>query len=236
MNNKLLQVKVTQRLNKLSSADYGNIECWMIAEAFNKAMDAWVSRQLEGINQTKSTAEGSLRSIDKLHVILSDSPLIMTVGNDGIYWDSLLPTNYNEWSRISAYALSLDDCCPPRKLKIFLGENADIDLDLLDNNRRPSYEWAETLAVIIDNTIRIYTNGCFTLSKALLSYYRQATHIQIADCVNPDTGLAVTVDVECEFPNTIIETIIDEAAAILADDMDNYAKQQNLNANSEYSN
>lgn len=234
MNNDLLQVKFRSRLNKGDSQDYGNIECWQIAEAFNKAMDAWVSRQLEGINQTRSTAEGSIRSIDKLQIILKDSPLTMTLSADETYWEGPLPADYTEWSRLSANATA--DCCPPRKLKIFLGENADLDVDLLDKFKRPSFEWAETLAIVIGNNIRIYTNDCFDVATPILSYYRKATHIQIANCVNPDTGLPVTVDVECEFPTNVTETILDEAAAIVADDMDNYNKMQTLNANAEHSN
>lgn len=234
MNNQLLQVKFRSRLNKGDSQDYGNIECWQIAEAFNKAMDAWVSRQLEGINQTHSTAEGSIRSIDKLQVIMKDSPLTMTASTDGLYWEATLPADYTEWSRISANAVA--QCCPPRKLKIFLGENADLDFALLDKNKRPSFEWAETFAIVIGSSIRIYSNNCFTIDSPVLSYYRRANHIQIAGCVNPDTGAVAGTDVECEFPNNVTETILDEAAAIVANDMDNYMKQQDLNANAEHSN
>ena len=232
MNNQLLQVKFRQRLNKGDSQDYGNIECWQIAEAFNKAMDAWESRQLEGINQTRSTAEGSIRSIDKLQVVLTDSPLTMT--NKGDYWEGPLPADYMEWSRFSANAVA--QCCPPRKLKIFLGENADLDFDLLDKMKQPSFDWAETLAIVIGSNVRIYTNGCFDVDAPIMSYYRRAHHIQIAGCNNPDTGAVVAVDVECEFSNNVTETIIDEAAAILADDMDNYNKMQVLNQNAEHSN
>lgn len=235
MTNELLQVKFQQRLNKLSSNDYGNIECWMIAEAFNKAMDAWVSRQLQGINQTKSTAEGSIRSIDKLQVILKQAPLTMV--NQGIYWESDLPTDYLEWSRISADAKA-GDCCPPRKLKIFLGEEADIDMVLLDKNRQPSYEWAETVATVMSKKFKIYTNGCFDVVNPNITYYRKATHIKIEGCTDPDTGLIVPPGggVECEFSDMVTETIIDEGAAILADDMDNYNKMQALNQNAEHSN
>jgi hypothetical protein len=205
----------------------------MIAEAFNKAMDAWVSRQLQGINQTKSTAEGSIRSIDKLQVILKQAPL--TVTNKGLYYEATLPSDYVEWSRISADA-QRDDCCPPRKLKIFLGEEADVDLALLDKNRQPSYEWGETFATIMSGTFRLYTNNCFEIANPAITYYRRPAHIKIAGCTDPDTGLPVLVDVECEFSNTVTETIIDEGAAILADDMDNYNKMQVLNQNAEHSN
>lgn len=205
----------------------------MITESFNKAMDAWTIRQLEGANQAKSTAEGSIRSIDKLQVLLTPRPLTMT--DRGDYWDTPLPTDYLEWSRVSTNGIA--QCCPSRKFKVYLGEEADMDFDLADKNRQPSFEWGETLGSVINNTVRIYTNGCFNVDAPSLTYYRKPRHIQIAGCANPDTGdTGVPVDILCEFPDNIIETIIDEAAAILADDMDNYNKMQALNANAERSN
>ena len=235
MTNQLLQVKFQQRLNKLSSNDYQNIECWMMAEAFNKAMDAWTPRQLQGINQTKSTAEGSIRSIDKLQIILNQVALTMI--NQGIYWECDVPTDYLEWSRMSASA-KIEDCCPARKLKIFLGEEADMDLVLLDKNRQPSYEWGETIATVINGKFRIYTNKCFDIVDPSITYYRKPVHIKIEGCTDPDTGLIVPPGggVECEFSDTVTELLIDEGAAILADDMDNYNKMQVLNQNAERSN
>ncbi len=50
MTNAALQLKIKQRLNKLASNDYDNIECWQIVEAFNKAQVEWVRRQLHGNN------------------------------------------------------------------------------------------------------------------------------------------------------------------------------------------
>ena len=38
MNNTTLQIKFKQRLNKLASNDYDNIQCWQIVEVFNKAV------------------------------------------------------------------------------------------------------------------------------------------------------------------------------------------------------
>ena len=32
MTNSLLQIKIKQRLNKLASLDYDNIECWQVTE------------------------------------------------------------------------------------------------------------------------------------------------------------------------------------------------------------
>ena len=46
MTNDLIQIKLRQRLNKLSSNDFDNLECWQIIEAFNKAALQWTRRQL----------------------------------------------------------------------------------------------------------------------------------------------------------------------------------------------
>ena len=50
MNNDTLQLKLKQRLNKLDSQDYDNIEPWQMIEAFNKAQLEWCRRNLHGNN------------------------------------------------------------------------------------------------------------------------------------------------------------------------------------------
>jgi hypothetical protein len=49
MDNKLIQLKIKQRLNKLASFDYDNIESWQIQEAFNKAQLEWTRRVIHGL-------------------------------------------------------------------------------------------------------------------------------------------------------------------------------------------
>ena len=68
MNNNLLQIKIKQRLNKLASFDYDNIECWMIQEAFNKAQLEWVRRRLHGLNALKESSEQSVTVVDDLQI------------------------------------------------------------------------------------------------------------------------------------------------------------------------
>lgn len=41
MNNLAIILKIEQRLNKLSSNDYDNIQKWQIVEAFNKGTVDW---------------------------------------------------------------------------------------------------------------------------------------------------------------------------------------------------
>ena len=61
MLNSTITIKIKQRINKLDSQDYDNIECWQIVESFNKAQVEWTRRQLHGGNQYKEGDEGSTR-------------------------------------------------------------------------------------------------------------------------------------------------------------------------------
>lgn len=205
----------------------------MMSEAFNKAQVSWVRRQLEGINQYKTGAEGSIRRIDDLQVLLSDYPLEMI--DKALYYESKFrPIDYMDWCRISANAWN--ECCPPRPLTIFLGNEADRDMYLADSNREPSYDWKTTFATCINDTFRIYSNGQFTVQDPILTYYREPRKVVFKDCINLDTKQQSTIDVLSEFPDNIIELIIDDAASLLMADMDALQKAQYLAQNAERSN
>lgn len=75
MLNSTITVKIKQRLNKLDSSDYDNIECWQIVEAFNKAQVEWSRRQLHGINLVKEGDEQSTRRKDDLQVLLNKNTI-----------------------------------------------------------------------------------------------------------------------------------------------------------------
>ena len=64
------------------------------------------------------------------------------------------------------------------------------------------------------------SNEEFNIQAADLIYYRQPVKIQVQGCVDPYTGVASPVNVQCEFKDDIVELMIDEAAAILAGDIE----------------
>lgn len=222
MTNQLILLKLQQRLDKLGSDDYGNIEQWMYLEAFNKAQIEWIRRQLEGLNQTKTGAEATTRRIDDLQFILNEAPLIVT--DNQLYWSATLPSDYLEWCRISADGV--DECCPPRPLIIFERIEADRDINLMDSGKQPSFEWATTFATLSSSTVKIYTNGLFDIQGAMLTYYRVPVNIEISGIANPFTGLISTSDVLCQAADNVIEILIEDAAAILSRDIQNYNLSQ----------
>lgn len=224
MLNSAILIKVQERLNKISSSDYDNIEPWQIIEAFCKAQVDWCRRNLHGLNIKKEGDEQSTRRIDDLQKLLIPVPMVMN--NKQTYYESAtFPTDYLQWKRVSCKATS--ECCPnPKPMVVYLAEVANEDELLRDVNKNPSFEWGETFATLLDNKLRIYTNGLFTPVQVEFYYYRQPRRIQIAGVVDPYTGTTPTTDVISEFKDDLVEVMIDEAVKILAGDIESMTQYQ----------
>jgi len=216
MLNSTIVIKMKQRLNKLDSQDYDNIECWQIVESFNKAQVEWARRQLHGVNLVKEGDEQSTRRKDDLQVLLTTQTLDVT--DKEYYYFGALPANYLQWKRVDVYAQK--DCCYKRRMNVYLAEEGNLNQLLRDDSKKPSFEWGETFATLINGNVNIYTNHDFEIEKADLVYYNQPTKIQIQGCVDPYTNVQSTINVECEFKDDIIELIIDEAVSILGGDIE----------------
>lgn len=216
MLNSTIVIKMKQRLNKLDSQDYDNIECWQIVESFNKAQVEWARRQLHGINIVKEGDEQSTRRKDDLQILLGKQDLQIT--DKFYYYFGAIPENYLQWKRVDVYAKK--GCCEKRRMNVYLAEEGNLNQLLRDDSKKPSFDWAETFATLIGGNVNIYTNEDFDIQSADLIYYRQPIKIQIQGCVDPYTNIQSTVNVECEFKDDIIEVIIDEAVGILAGDIE----------------
>ena len=216
MLNSTIVIKMKQRLNKLDSQDYDNIECWQVVESFNKAQVEWARRQLHGINIVKEGDEQSTRRKDDLQILLGKQDLQIT--DKHYYYFGAIPENYLQWKRVDVYAKK--GCCEKRRMNVYLAEEGNLNQLLRDESKKPSFDWAETFATLIGGDVNIYTNEDFDIQSADLIYYRQPIKIQIQGCVDPYTNVQSTVNVECEFKDDIIEVIIDEAVGILAGDIE----------------
>jgi len=216
MQNSVLVIKVKQRLNKLDSQDYDNIECWQVVEAFNKAQVEWVRRQLHGINIVKEGDEQSTRRIDDLQILLNTITVPFIKAEISSYSD--LPANYLQWKRVDIYAKK--GCCEDRRMSVYLAEEGNLNQLLFDDAKKPSFDWAETFATLKNNKVNVYTNNDFEISKGSLTYFRQPVRIEVLGCVDPYTNTLTTVDVVSEFKDDIVELLIDEAASILAGDIE----------------
>lgn len=57
-------------------------------------------------------------------------------------------------------------------------------------------------------------------------YYRKPIFIEIANCVNPYSGVTSANDVNPEFKDDIVELLIDESVSILAADIESISQYQ----------
>lgn len=236
MNNILLQLKVRQRLNKLASNDFDNIECWQIVESFNKGMIEWCRRNLRGKNPEKEGDDQSTGRIDDLEQLLIYTPKL-NLNNRQTFFETVndKPADYLRYKRFSAKAVC-ESCEESRQLVIYLVSEADLDILMNDQNKKPSFAWAETIGTFVGNKMRVYTNGEFDVQDFQLVYYRQPRKIQITGCKDPYTGLVPIVDVECEFNDDLTELLIDECASVIAGDIENLLQVQRNTQNVEKNN
>ena len=234
MNNNLLQIKIKQRLNKLASFDYDNLECWQIQEAYNKARTSWLRRQIYGINIRKEGSEESTGLVDDLQVLLTNERLQPV--NKKYFYEGALPENYLYYVRVDAFATS--ECCKDeeRRMTIYQTEEANMGILLTSDTKGPSFEWGETVSTLVGDTVRVYTNNEFDITEMILTYFRKPLEVLFKDCINPKTGTINTKDQECELKDDVVEIIIDEAVSILAGDIESVTQfqraQQNVQSNS----
>lgn len=223
MDNNTLKIKIKQRLNKLDSFDNDNIECWQMAEAFNKAQLEFVRATVKGYNPLRENRESGLASIDDLQVIVKERPLSVSEKKKFAETE-LFPEDYLYFKSVRAKA-QRSTCTDPQNLRVFVQSEADADDLLLDPMFTPSFEWRETFLTILGNKMRIYTNGDFKVSDCSLVYYRKPRNISFDSCTDIATGNP-TSDVTCEFKDDIVELILDNTVSILAGDLDHYNQMQ----------
>lgn len=230
MTNAELQIKVKERLNKLASLDYDNFECWQIVEAFNKAQLEWFRRQINGINQLQSGDGSTKINYDDTQKLIKTVNLQGTVNTSApaswtsVPFDQIDPANPNDYLYYSSiYVQAISDCCKdnPRNIIVYIVDKADLYVILRDENKRPSFEWGETVAIMADNRLTIYTDNLFTITSAAFTYYRKPRPVKFQDCIDVSTGLA-TGDVPCEFKDDIAEILVDNTVAILAADIESF--------------
>lgn len=232
MRNNQVRLELKQRLNKLASNDYTNLECWQEAELLNKAQIQWVRKQLHGTNIYNEGDEGSKRRIDDLNILLEEKD--MKGSNKGEYFETVvLPENYLEYKKVTIKATQ-EGCDKLKKIRCVLVPEADTDWLLGDHLRQPSFKWGETFCSLFGNKLRIWTNSDFTVKSCSLSYYRFPVKIGFADCRDFESNLME--EKEIEFKDDITHLIIDEAVMIASGDVGDFNNYTRSKTNVEEGN
>lgn len=216
MQSSLIWLKVKERLNKLDSSDYDNIECWQVREAFNKAQLEWVRKQIHGNNQFAEGDEETKMRVDDLQMLLKQVTL-KGIEKENLFFETeKLPNDYLYFKRLTPIANK--EYCKGRRLKSTLREEANADEYLQDYSLQPSFDFEETFHTLIGNKIRVYTNNDFNVEKVKMIYYRQPRAIDFGNCEHLDGSAGQ--DIDPELKDDVLELIIDDTVSILAGDIE----------------
>lgn len=226
-------LKIKQRLNKLDSSDYDNIQCWQIKEAVNKAQLEWLRRQIHGINLVKEGDEQTRMRIDDIQFLLTPTNLSGVSSTEGFFETENLPSNFLYQKRIRPYGSSTT-CANFEFNGMYPIEESNVNDWYSDENKEPSETWGETFYTYLGNKIRVYTKNKFTISSVDIVYYRKPRVFDILNCDNIDGTPGINV--ELEFKDDVCELIIDTAASILASDIESINQSQILKQNTEQNN
>jgi hypothetical protein len=212
MDNNTLQIEIKQRLNKLDSKNYDNLEPWVIANAVNRAQLMFVKSRLK-----QPEIDGA--TIEDLQPLLKTVPLSGT-NFTNFYETGGVPSDYLRRSRL--YANIIEEGCDPKLLRIYFLENSNTSFYQNDKLLGPSKVWAETFATMQENKFIIYTNNLFTIDTPKLTYYRYPQKVEINGSINIETGLNYTADQICEFTDDAVYEIIDIAITTIAGSIESF--------------
>lgn len=231
MKAEIVKLEIKQRLNKLDSNDYDNLMCWEIRDAYNKAQLEFTRRNLHGGNQYREGAEQSTTRVDDFQTLITS--INMSGQNNVLYYETEdLPSNFLRHSRISATAGN--DCCPQKRITVTLKEDSNVDVLLEDDTINPNFKWSSTFATYSGDKVRVYTDDKFVIQSVELSYYRKPREISFDNCEDINGNLRGNVDPELK--DDLVHLIINEAADILARDLENYDRAQSLGQKTEQNN
>lgn len=214
MTPQLALIKLRLRLNKSHSSDYDLIDDWKAVEAINKAALDVTRRTIAGYTNSQDGAEETLIRIDDLQFLLKPKTLLGV--NSAKFFEASLPEDYLWYRRMTPIASKGN--CKHITLDSNLVEEANVGDLLNDWASEPSFEWEQTFHTLIDNKVRIYTNGDFTVDKVESIYYRHPKKMDINGYIHEDGN--PSIDVDLEFKDDVAEIIINEAAAIIAGDIE----------------
>lgn len=230
MDVRLIPLKIKEQLNKLSSFDYDNIECWQFVEAFNKAQLEKVRVMLKGNTASGFIAEETIDRIDDLQPIIVSNLDLKGNNKEDFFETTKIPENYIRFSRLDTVGFNKD--CPGKSINITdIAETSNVSVYKRDYTKRPNFKWGETFATLQSGSFRIYTNNEFKISSVKLTYFRLPRPISLAGCEDLDGNIMTNVDPE--FKDDFVEVLITDAAKIIASRIESLNQYQILTGESD---
>lgn len=163
------------KVNKIDSQQFANIEVPQIDWLLNEATELFIKNKLGLNNIYKLGFEGNQKRIEDLRPLVVKGEEITTSSLSDEVYTATLPSDYLYYVRSEVEATK-GDCTD--KLSTIIVQHDDLNNILNSEFFSPSFEWRETPAVFSNNTLFIYSDGSFTITKVYLDYLKKPKRIQ----------------------------------------------------------
>ena len=214
MTPQLVLIKLRLRLNKSHSSDYDLIPDWKAVEAINKAAIDVCRRLINGSVKTQDGSEETTMRTDDLQFLLKPKELVGV--NHKTFFEANLPEDYLWYKRFTPIVSKAK--CKNKTIDSLFVEEANVGTLIKDWSMEPSFEWEQTFHTLLDNKLRVYTNGDFVVNKIDAVYYRYPKKMDINGYIHENGE--PSVDVDLEFKEDMVNLIISEAAGTIAGDIE----------------
>lgn len=208
-----------QKLNKVDSNQNKNFQVPEIDWKLNEAMGVFIKQVAHPKFNPNAGTETSQRSIDAIRPLIIENYQItaIKVPSENVY-SATLPPDY--MIHLSSSANCTKATCVA-KIRTTLVQHDDKEDAFYSSN----FEWRDVNVMFAGNSLRVLTDGTFTVDKVYLSYVRHPKWIHSAvDFVGgsyamPDGETVLTGYQECELPLEVHSEIVDLAVLITTGDL-----------------
>lgn len=212
-----------QKLNKIDSQKYRNLEVPEIDWKLNEAQEVFVKIVAQPSLANQLGFEVNQRSINDIRTIVVDqrpSEGITPTVFDSSSYIAELPEDY--WFLVKSRILATKGSCQNIELKAREVQHDDEhELSPFDKS---SFEWRVSNIRFNKEGIRIFTDGSYVINKIILEYLKRPIRIHNAvdfegGTYEDEEGNALTGSQNCELPSGVHTDIVDLAVLITAGDL-----------------
>lgn len=229
-----LLYKIDQRLNKLSTNAHQQIQLEDKILALNEAQIKLIKQKLDGAS-TGMGMDATNKRYEDLQILIEmyeNHPLDLKLDNKELNkWTASLAGITPEYMFYSdSYILADKGRCKNHMIRINqdLAKHGDIQILLINENYKPSFEYQETFNFISSDEISIFTDGTFTPTKLYLSYVRYPQYIDKAGYIYFNGTPSKNTD--CELNTYLEDELLDLAVQGLAMYTENIIATQSAQA------
>lgn len=227
-----LLYKIDQKLNKLSTNVYQQINLEDKILALNEAQIKLIKQKVDGFSTNTGLGLDAFKKryedLQSLVITYNHQPLTLTIKNAELnQWFANIHQLVPKYMfYVDSYVLANKGRCTDRKIWINkdLAKHGDLSVLLNNNHYKPSFEYQETFNFLSSDEISIFTDGTFTPTQIFISYMRYPVYIDKVGYVKFDG--TNSIDEDCELEAYLEDELVDLTVQSLAMYTENQAAAQ----------